>query len=167
MPIAYSVFRFSTAFATFLLMLTFAANALVPRISFGAAAPAPAAQEAFGVGGGCEGCGGGNGGGEDTEAPAATEAPMAEAPSVEMAVAPTEVLPAASADSAREIGTPTAEVLTAKEPAIEPAPQDQPKVHAEREVVFPLTWQIGLLVAGLVSAVIAFAMNQNAKKKWR
>ncbi|NOT04811.1 MAG: hypothetical protein HOP27_09465, partial [Anaerolineales bacterium] len=59
LPRTFSFFRFSTAFATILLILTFAANSVLPRISFGAAAPL-AAQEAFGVGDGCtSGCGGG------------------------------------------------------------------------------------------------------------
>ena len=160
LPRAYSVFRFSTAFATFLLILTFAANVLVPRVSFGAAAPAPVAQEAYGVGGGCTtGCGGG---GPES---AATEAPVVEAPSLELAIAPTETLSTASADSAREI--PTAEVPSPKDAGNESESQDQPQVNAKREAVVPVVWQIGLLFVGLVSAVIAFVMRQNAKKKWR
>jgi len=66
LPRSYSFFRFSTAFATILLVLTFAANSILPNIRFGAGAPmsAPAAQELYappGIGGG----------------PAATEAPAA------------------------------------------------------------------------------------------
>ena len=87
LPQSYSFFRFSSAFAAILLMLTFAANTLVPRVSFGASAPA--AQEAFGMGGGA------------CEPPscilpdsAATEAPVGTAePSIAMAVVPTETPP--------------------------------------------------------------------------
>ena len=100
LPRTFSFFRLSTAFATFLLMLTFAANSVIPRIGFGAAAPM-AAQEAYGIGGG------GSGGGCEepciqslavpTEAPVATEAPAA----AELAPLPTEGLPSASEDTAR------------------------------------------------------------------
>jgi anti-sigma factor RsiW len=144
LPRSYSVFRFSTAFATILLVLTFAVNAL-PRISFGAAAPAPAAQEAYGLGGG---------GGAATEAPAA--------PSLEMAVAPTETPSAASADSAREI--PTAEAPSPKDVGNESESQNQPQVG--NAAVVPVIWQIGLLIISLVSAGIAIVINRNARKKW-
>lgn len=151
LPQSYSFFRFSTAFATFLLMLTFAVNAL-PRMSFGSGASAPVAQQAYGVGGA-----------GDPES-AATEAPAAEAPSLEMATMPTEVSLAASADSAREIGTPTVEAPSPKDAGNESASQDQPQV--KKEAVVPVIWQIGLLVIVLISAGIAFMMSRNARKKW-
>ena len=156
LPRAYSVFRFSTAFASFLLILTFAVNVL-PRLSFGAGAPAaPVAQEAYGLGGGAAAA----------EAPAATEAPAVEAPSMGVVVVPTEVLPATSADSARVIETPTIMAVLPKEVGNASELQDQPQVYAERAAVVPVIWQIGLLVVGLASAVIAFVISQNAKKKW-
>jgi anti-sigma factor RsiW len=158
LPRAYSAFRFSTAFATVLFVLTFAANALtqLPRMSFGAGAPAAAPQGAYGLGGGPAA----------TEAPAAaTEAPMAAAPSLEMAVAPTETLPATSADSARVIETPIPEAPMAKEPGNVSELQNQPQVNAEP--VVPVTWQIALLAVGLVSGVIMLALRRSAKQKWK
>ena len=146
LPRSYSAFRFSSAFAAFLLMLTFAANALIPRISFGAAAPVAQASNF------CVGCGGA----------AATEAPaVAAAPSSEMAVAPTDVLPATSADSARKAGPVTS---SAEAPQTLSASPNQPQAGNEAGV--PLIWQIVLLVGALASAVIAFSISQNAKKKW-
>ena len=162
LPRTFSFFRFSTAFATFLLMLTFAANTVIPRIGFGGAAAPLAAQEAFGVGGGCtSGCGGG--GPADTFA--ATEAPVAtEAPAVELAPLSTESLPSTNEDTSRIGETPVAETPMSKAPENVPAPQDQPEVKSEAPV--PASWQIGLLLIGLISAGIAFFINQNAKKKW-
>ncbi len=146
LPRSYSVFSFSTAFATILLMCTFAVNAL-PHLSFGAGAPV--AQEAYGLGGS-----------------AATEAPAVAAPSIEMAVAPTEALPAANADSAREVvGTPTAEAPLPKEAGTESESQDQPQV--QNDALIPVIWQIGLLVVGLVSLLIMLALRQSAKRKWK
>jgi anti-sigma factor RsiW len=164
LPRSYSFFRFSTAFATVLLALTFAANALtqLPRISFGASAPMAAPQGAYGLGGGPAA----------TEAPAAaaTEAPMAAAPSLEMAIAPTATPPAISADSARVSETPTAEVPTAKEAGNASESQEQPQVNAKpagREALVPIAWQIGLLVLGLVSGVVMLALRRSAKQKWK
>ena len=162
LPRTFSFFRLSTAFATFLLMLTFAANSVIPRIGFGAAAPM-AAQEAYGIGGG------GSGGGCEepciqslavpTEAPVATEAPA-----MELSALPTEGLPSASEDAARVGETAIVETPAAKDAANASVPQDQPTV--KNEAIIPMAWQVGLLVIGLMSAGIAFAINQNAKRKW-
>ena len=164
LPRTFSFFRLSTAFATFLLMLTFAANSVIPRIGLGAAAPM-AAQEAYGIGGG------GSGGGCEepclppalaaaTEAPVATEAPAA----AELAPLPTEGLPSASEDTARVGETAIVETPVAKDLENASVPQDPPTV--KNEAIIPIAWQVGLLVIGLISAGIAFAINQNAKKKW-
>ena len=164
LPRTFSFFSLSTAFATFLLMLTFAANSVIPRIGFGTAAPM-AAQEAYGIGGG------GSGGGCEepclpsalaaaTEAPVATEAPAA----AELAPLPTEGLPSASEDTARVGETAIVETPVAKELENASVPQDPPTV--KNEAIIPVAWQVGLLVIGLISAGIAFAINQNAKRKW-
>lgn len=164
LPRTFSFFRLSTAFATFLLMLTFAANSVIPRIGFGAAAPM-AAQEAYGIGGG------GSGGGCEepclppalaaaTEAPVATEAPAA----AELAPLPTEGLPSASEDTARVGETAIVETPVAKDLENASVPQDPPTV--KNEAIIPIAWQVGLLIIGLISAGIAFAINQNAKRKW-
>ncbi len=151
LPRSYSVFRFSTAFATFLLMLTFAANTIVSNVSFGAGAPV--AQEAYGLGGG-------GGGSDTTEAPAATEPPMVAAPSMDMAVIPTvESLSTASAD------TTALELPMTKEVVTESAPQDQSRV--KKEAVIPVIWQILLLTLGLVSGLIMFILRRSAIQKWK
>lgn len=149
LPRSYSFFRFSTSFATALLMLTFAANLILPNISLGAGAPAaaPMAQEAYGIGGG----------------PVATEAPMAAAaPALEMDVVPTE---AASADSARVMETPVVEAPTAKELGNASELQDQPEV--KKEAIVPIAWQISLLAVGLISLLMMLALNRSAKQKWK
>ncbi|MCE9646115.1 MAG: hypothetical protein K8S20_08965 [Chloroflexi bacterium] len=155
LPQSYSFFRLSTAIASVLLVLTFAANSL-PRIGMGGAA---APVQSFAT---CNACGGG--GSDTTGAPAATEAPAIQAPSMELVPAPTQAEPGASADSTRIGEAPTAEAQLQKEPEPESAPQDQSRVGAE--ALIPLTWQIILLVIGLGSAGIAFAIHQNARKKW-
>lgn len=174
LPRAFSFFRFSTTFATLLLMLTFAANILIPRISFSAAAPM-AAQESFGIGGG------GSGGGCDpclpevaavateaplAEAPLATEAP-ALAPSADMNIAPTATAPIATEDTARIAETPIIETPSAKDAANAPELQGQPEVSATREAVVPLSWQITLLGIVLLSALIMFGVRRSAIRKWK
>jgi hypothetical protein len=156
LPRTFSFFRFSTAFATFLLMLTFAANSILPRVSFGAAAPM-AAQEAFGIGGG-----GSGGGCEEPCLPAlvAPEAAATESPSMSMEALPTEGLPSASEDTARVGETPAA-----KEAGNASVPQDQPEIKSD--ALIPASWQIGLLIVGLLSALTMFALRQSAIQKWK
>lgn len=156
LPQSYSFFRLSTAIASVLLVLTFAANSL-PRIGLGAAAPV----QSFST---CNACGGGGGGSDTTEAPAATEAPAMQAPSMELVPAPTQAEPGANADSTRIGQAPTEEAQLQKEPASESTAQDQSR--AGEEALIPLTWQILLLIIGLGSAATAFAIYQNARKKW-
>ena len=169
LPRTYSFFRFSTAFATILLVLTFAANSILPNIRFGAGAPmsAPAAQELYAP----PGIGGGPAATEApaaaAEVPAATEAPMAAAPSLEMSVAPTATLPATNADSARIVETPAVEAPTAKEAGTQSESQTQPQVDVEPETVVPVAWQIALLVLGLVSGVAMLVLYRSAKQKWQ
>jgi len=153
LPRSYSVFRFSTTFATFLLMLTFAANAIAPNMRLGMGAVAPAAQESYSL---CNGCGGG---------PAATEAPMAAAPAPETGIVPTQMPSVISADSAREVGTPTAEASMPKDSGNESVSQDQPEVKGE--ALIPVLWQIVLLSLGLVSGLVMFVMRRAAMQKWK
>jgi hypothetical protein len=169
LPRSYSFFRFSTAFATILLVLTFAANSILPNLSFGAGAPlsAPAAQELYAP----PGIGGGPAATEApaaaAEVPAATEAPMAAAPSLEMSVAPTATLPATNADSARVVETPAVEAPTAKEAVPPSEPLDQTRMSEEREAPVSVAWQIALLVLGLVSGVMMLVLYRSAKQKWQ
>lgn len=165
MPRSYSFFRFSTAFATFLLMLTFATNLIAPRLTV-----VPAAFPlGIGSGGGCDPCF------ESepayaNEAPAATEAPAAaaaEAPPLELSAPATEApLAADNAEIAREMGTPTAEVQQfAKEQPTESALPEQAPV--KNDAVIPIQWQLGLLAIVLVSGVVMFLVGQTAKQKWK
>jgi len=184
LPRSYSFFRFSTAFATILLMLTFAANLILPNLFFGmgAAAPAPAAaQDAYGMG---------EGSGPAlfampaaaTEAPAATVAPAAtEAPAMAMEISPTETPPMAmeAAPMATLPATvtnadlvPTADPLLleapmAKEAATAPESPAQPQDGAERQALIPVTWQIGLLSIGVISLLIMLALRHSARQKWK
>jgi len=162
LPRSYSFFRFSTAFATVLLMLIFTANALTQiPLSFGASAPAPVAQEAYGIGGGPAA----------TEAPVATEAPAAvEAPSLAM-----EPMPTASADSA------ATELPASKEAGPASGSQDQPPVQnqaltesvpqeqsrSQNQALIPGIWQIALLTLGLTSGLIMFLLRRSATQKWK
>jgi len=167
LPRSYSFFRFSTAFATVLLTLTFAMNLLGPRLSY--------------VGPPNIGSGGGYGGGPvapqaaapespaateapaaaaessvATEAPAATEASLAEAPALKVTAPPTEEF---SADTVAP-GTPTAEAAgTLSEP--------QDRSRAQNETPVSVGWQIALLVLGLVSGIVMLAMRRSAKQKWQ
>ncbi len=161
LPRTFSFFRFSTAFATFLLMLTFAANSILPRVSFGTAAPM-AAQEGYGIGGG-----GSGGGCEEPCLPAlvAPEAAATEAPSMAMEALPTEGFPSASEDAARVGETAITETPAAKEAGNAAAPQDQPGVKSE--ALIPASWQLGLLIIGLLSAMTMFSLRQSAIQKWK
>jgi hypothetical protein len=147
MPPSYSFFRFSSALATVLLVITFAFNVLSSGIGFGAGAPAAAP---YGAGGG----------GPDTAfQEAATEAPAAaEEPTMDMVPLPTGEIPPAAADNGREIGTPTPESAAAKDVAGESEDQDGS---------FRISWQSGLLLVSVICGAIAFAMNQSAKRKWK
>lgn len=164
LPRTYPLFRFSTAFATILLMLTFVANSFVPRIAFGgAAAPAPAMGYGGGPGsgGGCDTCA------EEpalqseaaTEAPAAIEAPAAEAPSAEM-------LPAATLEGTLRETEPAADTLQApKEGEAESALQNQAPV--KNEALIPIMWQIVLLGIILLSGLGMWLIQKSASRKWR
>jgi len=180
LPRSYSFFRFSTAFATVLLVLTFAANALtqLPRLSFAAdSASAPIAQMPSGLGGG-----GPVVQAPAAAAPAATEAPAAaaiappaaaarttaattstaEPLTMENAVAPTEqALPTANADMYA-----TAAPM-AKAAGSASVPHEQPQVNPERVTLVPFVWQMILLVVVLVSLLIMLVLRQSAKQKWK
>jgi anti-sigma factor RsiW len=144
LPRAYSFFQFSSAFATMLLIFTFALNALTSsRVSLDAAS-APAAPVSA----------------QATEAPAMQAPAATQASAMEMSVPAT-----ASADSAGG-GNPTvaAEAPNAKEAPPPSSSPNQPKV--KREAAIPVAWQIGLIMIGLLSVFGMFALRQFAKRKW-
>jgi len=143
LPRAYPIFRFSTAFAAILLLISFAANLLTPQFRF--SAPVPQAAYGFGEG----------------EVPAATEAPAAEEPSLEMAPA----FSTEDAAAAREIEPSADAMQTPKEAETESIVPDQAKV--QNEALVPVRWQIVLLVVILLSGLLMQVMRQTASRKWR
>jgi len=160
LPRAYSGFRFATALATLLLFVTVAVNVAGPRLAMSAAAPAPLMQS----GGACEGCGGGAPESEAmeapaTEAPAATEPPPAE-PSLGIQATGTAETSAA-ADLARESETPGLK----EAPPTESFTQGQRAAASEAPV--PVSWQLGLGIVAVLSAVIAFIIRGLAIRKWK
>ncbi|MHB8777398.1 MAG: anti-sigma factor family protein [Anaerolineales bacterium] len=151
LPRSYPIFRFSTAVATTLLAISFAANLLTPQIRF--AASAPQALYGIGSGGGCgEPCGG------DT---AAAEAPATEAPLLELAPAPS-----AGNATARE-GEPSADAMQMPTKRAEPESVAAEQPPAWNEAFVPLLWQIVLLVIILLSSLLMWFMRLSALRKWR
>ncbi|MBI5951109.1 MAG: hypothetical protein HY865_05585 [Chloroflexi bacterium] len=190
LPRSYSFFRFSTAFATVLLTLTFAANALsrVPLMGdyvggFGMggggggaaesapalAAEVPAPEEPYGVGGGPAA----------TEAPAAMEeavpattqthaATMIPAPAVEMLP-----LPTVSADAVATEAPTAKQMATPPEAMDQPPVQNQPEAESvtveppQRQPLIPVAWQGILFILILLSALTAFLLRRSAMQKWK
>lgn len=162
MPRSYPLIRFATVFAAILFLCSFTTNMLTPRFSFGfgAAAPAPVG----GMGGGCA---------EPCEA--ATEAPAAEEPMLEMAPATEESLsqqdnaisPTATPDAARIQPTPALKEGGIESTAESPAAgtEIQPGVPPEPPASF--NWTLLFLAVALFGGVISWTMRQNAKRKWR
>jgi hypothetical protein len=180
LPRSYSFFRFSTAFATLLLTVTFAVNLITPRLSYV---------------GPNTGWGGGYGGGPAapqesapmleavpaaTEAPAATEESFAaaEAPAVTETPAPSiaemQPQPTLSADSvATELpnakaGATPPELLDqppVENQGAEPAPGEQSR--SKNPALIPVTWQIVLFLLILLSGVTAFLLRRSAIQKWK
>lgn len=150
LPRSYPIFRFSTAVATALLAISFAANLLTPQIRF--AALAPQAVYGIGSGGGCdEPCGGST---------SAAEAPAPEAPLLELAPAPST-----GNATARE-GESSADAMPMpKQAEPESAVAEQPPVR--NEALVPLLWQIVLLVVILLSSLLMWIMRLSALRKWR
>ena len=186
LPRSYAFFRFATAFASLLLVLTFAANVTVPRLSY-------IGPVNTGWGGGYGGGMGGGGGGPvmqqsaPQEMAAATEAPAAAGASVEseapMAVMPAATnapnatimpdaemlaLPTATAPAAGDVArvAPTAEEPMEKSGGAEDsALANQP--HVENPVLIPIGWQVTFLIIALMCAAVMFVLRQSAKQKWQ
>jgi len=170
-PRSFPIFRLASAFASLLLVLTFAANGLGSL-----AANAPAAPF-YGVGGGGDPMEApaaearpqsGGGGDPEMSAPAATEAPMAAAPAPEAtqlltadSALPTEEAMrsmAAEATALPEAPAPKTGGETANQPpAVEPAPQPAPLV--------PGWLQIGLLLLALLTGGAAWFVNWQANAR--
>jgi len=139
LPRAYPIFRFSTAFATVLLMLSLAANLVIPQFNFAASA----SQAAYGFGGGGD------------------PASAAEEPLMEMAPA---VLP--TDDITARQGEPSADAMqTLEEAGTESGLPEQ--AEARNEAFVPVNWQIGLLIIILLGGLLMWIMRQTASRKWR
>lgn len=179
LPRSYSFFRFSTAFATILLTLTFAANLAAPRLKY--------------VGPINTGWGGGYGGGPAesapmlaAEAPAATEAPavMEEAiPAMTQTPAPTmealapalemEAMPTQMADSAATEAPTAKQMESPPEAAAQPPVEDQAGAEpvaaepAQSQPLIPVAWQVALFILLLLSGLTAFLLRRSAIQKWK
>lgn len=156
LPQSFSFFRLSTAFATVLLMLTFAANSLAPRL-----APASTfiAQGMGGSGGGCDTC-------LLPSVVAEEPAAAAEAPLSELAPLTTET-PSLSAEDANRLLVETP-IPSPKEGGIGGGPVDQPEPSTNQaEPVIPAAWQIILLGLSLLGGTITFLIRRSAARKWR
>jgi hypothetical protein len=162
LPRSYPAFRFMTALASLMLFFSLGVNYLVPQMA--------SQSPAFGMGGG---------GAPDVysaqeaEVPAATEAPLLEAPAAEppaeLVPLPTMTAAAAAAESARIEETPTEKNgVTAEESA-----QDQSQIQnippSPREAPPPVstTWQIVLAVIAVVGAIGMLTMRRLAAERWR
>lgn len=150
LPRTYSLFRFATAFAAILFVMSFSVNMLSPFVSFGA----PAAP------------GLGYGGGSDAamEAPAATE----EAAAAQESMSEMAPVPAEEGTRMVEPTTPTPalkqpEESTAQEQATETADQ----APAEEEAPASFNWTLLFLSISIAGGVILWVMHQRAKSKWR
>lgn len=190
LPRSYSFFRLSTAFATILFALTFAANALsqIPLMgtyggAFGMggggggvaesapATEAPLAEEPYGIGGG-----------PTAEAPAAMEVPLAAgtatpagtlspaAPALEMVPAPTLSADAVATEAPAAKAAATPSELQDQPPlqnqtVPEPVPTEPSR--SQSRPLISVTWQIALLVLGIVSGSAAFLLRRSAIQKWK
>jgi hypothetical protein len=165
MPRAYPVFRFASAFATLLLIFTAFVNSIIPRVSFGAAAPA--AEYGFGGGPGIGGdCGEPCGLAPSLQLGAATEA-VAESevsPSF-LLTAPAALTPSASQDIAGATEAPPPAGAQPKEEQTAIPEPELPQVRLVESVI-PNSWQLGLLGLALVCAGAALYLRWVAKNKW-
>jgi hypothetical protein len=180
LPRSYSFFRFSTAFATILLTLTFAANLAAPRLKY--------------VGPINTGWGGGYGGGPAesapmlaAEAPAATEAPAEMEESLSAAVTATpagtlapaapaleaDVMPTQMADSVATEAPTAKQMETPPEAAALPPVADQAGAEsgaaepAQSQPLIPVAWQFALFALILLSGLVAFLLRRSAMQKWK
>jgi len=161
LPRAYPFFRWASALATLLFVFSFGLNSF-SRL---------AAVSPYGMGGG---------GGADTsqqstelfaqeEAPAAAEAPATEAPATEApAEPPVAAAPAPTATVAAEDALRTAETQTLKSSDVGNAAAGQNQfLEQSRAPLVPFSWQIGLGVVALISALLMLLIRRVAMSRWR
>lgn len=161
-PRAVPFFRFAAAFASLLLTLTIAVNGLTPL----AAAPAPAAAPAYGVGGGPMS--------EAPKVPATTESPLRSARVPEEPAPLQETSPVPPEEAA----LPTAETMHSLAVLPTEMVEEQPNLYAAEEAPqfalaapapAPAPWQVPtwlqvfLLVVALVSGLTAWWLGWRAQ----
>lgn len=154
LPRSYPVFRFATVVATLLFFFTFGINTFAPQLM---------QVPPLGIGGG-----GGGGGPEEPElfaaAPAATEAPAAEAPAADLAPQST-VVPAGD-DTARVEATSAAkEGETGM--ALE---QNQLSGEADGKTsspIIPIAWQILFAVLAFAGTLLMVLMRRGSINRWK
>ncbi len=180
LPRSYSFFRFSTAFATILFALTFAANALtqLPRM-YTTGAPAPAIQEAYGMGG----VGGGpaelcccdrgsscNGGSPSRGRNRNSRRDFGPGRSRFGDVTCTHPERGCRCDgSASRQSGGNAVRIAGSAPGSESGGRinsgEQPR--SQSQALIPVVWQIALFILILISGLIAFLLRRSAIQKWK
>jgi anti-sigma factor RsiW len=170
LPRSYPAFKFAASLATILLFFTYALNVLGPQL---AAQPA-----AFGMGGGgapdttFESAAAAEPPAAVTEAPAATEAPVQEEPSVAMAPLSTATALAEDANSTRALeGTAVSkqsetEAANAAGSALAQQSPEVALVPSQSDTVSPI-WQWLLAGIALISLFIMAIMRQRSVSRWR
>ncbi len=147
LPRAYPVLRFASAFAALLFAFSYIANR-IPVMSFGAAAPA--AERAYGMGGG---------------GPAATEPPAAAAPEMELMM--TEAPASEPSADLAPAGTPTPGDRVMEVPS-EAAPKtgngDQSEVPRETPAL--TVWQMVFAAVALLGGAGMLIVRRAAAQKW-
>jgi hypothetical protein len=157
LPRTYPIFRFATAFATILFVMSLSVNMLSPFVSFGAPAAAPAAF--------------GSGGGNDAaieEAPAATEEAFMQAaePAAEEPAPMAEAAPMAT-ETVRIAETPATKEREPETAAQDQAAETANQAPAEEEAPAPFNWTMLFLFISIAGGVTLWFMRQTAKRKWR
>lgn len=157
LPRSYPAFKFVTALASLMLFFTLGLNFIGPQM-------AASQSTAFGMGGGgapevfSEAAPA-----EVPEEAAATEAPAAEEPAIQMVPLPTETIsPAAAEDSARDLETPTEKQGVTSESDVQEPPQAQNPLPT-----FPPVWQVVFGAIALLGALGMLLMRQTAASRWR
>ena len=153
LPRTYPLFRFATAFATILFVMSLSVNMMSPFVSFGAPA-APAAV--FGSGGGND---------------AATEEAFMQAaePVTEEPSAMAESAPVAT-ETARIAETPATKEGESEAAAQDQAPETANQAPVEEEAPAPFTpfnWTFLFLIISVIGGVILWVMRLIAQNKWR
>jgi hypothetical protein len=149
LPRTYPVFRFATAFASLMLMLSLTVNAMSPYVSFNLG------NSMYGFG---------YGGGSDMEMAAAEQPAAAEdsAPMMELA-------PSMQEEGAAPMEEPQMDAAADQKQAEmqeQPSPEEEAARSVPTQAPIPVIWQIGLLIVSILSGGLMWFMRRSAVKKW-